>query len=293
MNNELNPRDIEQISAYLDGELNLKEKGRLEGRLKVEPELRRELRELGETRSMLRSLPRQRAPRNFTLSPAMVGARRKTGFDIFRLTPALSLSSVLATLLLALVLLGDYLTGGLRPVMQVAEAPAMESLAFTDVVEENDSLPPEGDAARIAESGPVDAIGTPTPDMAIKAAPGAEAVPPLGGMPDAELTEQPGVMALAPAPSDDSPTLNAPEMTPQSAAQTAAPAGMGGGPEIDSPDGITTQAESAAASEAEAAADTSVPPPGRLIWLVLEISLASVAVLSVLAFLFLRWKARL
>ena len=289
MNKELTPRDIEQISAYLDGELNLKDKARLEARLRVETDLRHGLHELGETRSMLRSLPRKRAPRNFTLTPAMVGARRKSGLDFFRLTPALSLSSVLATLLLALVLLGDYMTGGLRPTLQVAEAPALESLALTDGVEENYSLAPEGDTARIAESGPVDAFGTPTPDTAIKTAPSEEASPPVGGVPDEALTEQPGVMALAPPPGDASPTLSAPDLTQQSAAQTVAPAGMGAGPDVTNPDAASA---GMAASEAAQAADEPQTLPGRLSWLVLEIGLASVAVLSTLAFFFLRWKAR-
>jgi hypothetical protein len=289
MNKELTPREIEQISAYLDGELNQKEKARLDARLRVEPKLRRGLHELGETRSMLRSLPRKRAPRNFTLTPVMVGARRKSGFDFFRLTPALSLSSVLATLLLALVLLGDYMTGGLRPVLQVAEAPVQESMALTNVVEQYSYPAPAGDTARIAESGPVDSLSTPTPDTAIKTAPSEEAGAPVGGVPDEALTEQPGVMALAPPPEDVSPTLNPPELTQQSAAQTAAPPGMGVAPQVDSADGFGAGMESAAASEAQEASPT---PPGRLTWLVLEIGLASVAVLSTLVFFFLRWKAR-
>jgi negative regulator of sigma E activity len=82
---ELRERDLKQLSAYLDGELNPKESARLETRLKADPHLREALRDLDGTRKLLRSLPQVRPPRNFTLSPEMAGIQQRRSFyPIFR-----------------------------------------------------------------------------------------------------------------------------------------------------------------------------------------------------------------
>ena len=68
MKNQITSRDIERLSAYLDNQLDGKERARLEERLIADRELRRELQELEKTRLLLRELPRLRAPRNFVNS---------------------------------------------------------------------------------------------------------------------------------------------------------------------------------------------------------------------------------
>jgi hypothetical protein len=89
-------RDVEQLSAYLDGQLKLSEVARLESRLQSNPELASVLKDLRQARGILRQLPQRRAPRNFTLTPKMVGQKP----PLPRTYPAFRFASVLATLLL-------------------------------------------------------------------------------------------------------------------------------------------------------------------------------------------------
>ncbi len=70
-----NFRDIENLSAYIDGQLNAADAARLEARLKTDHELESALRDLSATRNILRKLPARKAPRNFTLTRQMVGLK--------------------------------------------------------------------------------------------------------------------------------------------------------------------------------------------------------------------------
>ena len=88
-------RDVEKLSAYLDGELKPSEVARLESRLLTEPELASILSELRQARGLLRRLPQRRAPRNFTLTPKMVGQKP----PLPRTYPVFRFATVLATLL--------------------------------------------------------------------------------------------------------------------------------------------------------------------------------------------------
>jgi len=88
-------RDVKQLSAYLDGQLTSSEITKLEARLQSDPEFASGLKDLHEARDTLRQLPQRRAPRNFTLTPEMVGLKppMPNTYPVFRL------ASVLATLL--------------------------------------------------------------------------------------------------------------------------------------------------------------------------------------------------
>ena len=68
-------RDIENLSAYIDGQLNAADAARLEARLKTDPELESALRDLSAARNILKKLPARKAPRNFTLTRQMVGLK--------------------------------------------------------------------------------------------------------------------------------------------------------------------------------------------------------------------------
>lgn len=135
MNNSLSPRDYEQLSAYLDGEISSKERSQLEARLREDRDLSQALLELRQTRTVLRSLPRLRAPRNYTLSPSMVGHRAPRRFTFPRLDLTLQWGAMVATLLLALVVLGDFVGRGAQmqnlaaSQSEVALAPEMDSMA--------------------------------------------------------------------------------------------------------------------------------------------------------------------
>ena len=94
MKKPLNSRDLESLSAFLDNELNTRERDRLEVRLQAEPTLAAELKRLRQTRNLLRNTPQFRAPRSFALTPEMVGQtggrRPDRWFTLARLTFALA-----------------------------------------------------------------------------------------------------------------------------------------------------------------------------------------------------------
>ena len=85
-----NFRDIEQLSAYLDGQLSPSDSARLESRISADPELASVLSDLRAARSILRKLPARKAPRNFTLTRKMVGLKPPLPrtFSFFRLSTA-------------------------------------------------------------------------------------------------------------------------------------------------------------------------------------------------------------
>lgn len=89
-------RDLELLSSYLDGQLSSSEATRLEARLRTEPDLRSVLQDLRGARTVLRQLPMRKAPRNFRLTPQMVGKNP----PLPRAYPVFRFASTLATLLL-------------------------------------------------------------------------------------------------------------------------------------------------------------------------------------------------
>lgn len=103
-------RDVEALSAYLDGRLSQAKQARLEARLQSDPALAALLEELRQTRTFLRRTPRRRAPRNFTLTSKMAGLRP----PVPRLVPVLSWASA-AAMLLFVFTLGTSLFGQLAP----------------------------------------------------------------------------------------------------------------------------------------------------------------------------------
>src|SRR5215208_7251226 len=91
----MNNRDLELLSSYLDGQLKPSDSARLEARLSADPNLRAVLDDLRASRGLLRQLPMRKAPRNFTLTPKMVGKNP----PLPRAYPAFRFVSALATLL--------------------------------------------------------------------------------------------------------------------------------------------------------------------------------------------------
>jgi anti-sigma factor RsiW len=95
-----NFREIEHLSAYLDGQLDTSELARIESRLNSDPELASILSDLRATRGILRKLPTRKAPRNFTLTRQMVGLKP----PLPRTYPVFRFATVFASLLLMLSL---------------------------------------------------------------------------------------------------------------------------------------------------------------------------------------------
>lgn len=106
-------RDPELLSAYLDGELTDREREDLEQRLAQETPLRTELEALRATVALVRDLPRLKAPRNFTLDPAVYGHRTPWWKRLFTLDNALQLSGALgAVASVVLITLGVLMSMG-------------------------------------------------------------------------------------------------------------------------------------------------------------------------------------
>jgi anti-sigma factor RsiW len=127
-------RELEMLSAYLDGELRPRKARRVEARLKVDPNLQRALRELQVVSQRMRALPQAKLPRSFILTPEMVGAlQRRTGYPYLRLATALAAFAFVATV--GIDLFSTTLSGAMpaRSMDQVmAEAPAAVELELAD-----------------------------------------------------------------------------------------------------------------------------------------------------------------
>ena len=113
MKNSISKRDWETISAYLDRQLSQREQARFESRLYNDHQLQAAFDDIRQTRQVLRSAPRLRAPRNFLLTPEIAG----NPVRIPRLAPVFGWASAVVSFLLILVLVGDFFTdGGFAPV---------------------------------------------------------------------------------------------------------------------------------------------------------------------------------
>ena len=155
-------RNLEAISAYLDGELTGNDRERIERLLQEDESLQNWYEELRRTRSLLRSTPILRAPRNFYLTPEMAGY--KAGPN--RAFPILRFASAFAALLLVLLFLGDlFVIPG--PVMAparsvlVAESVELEEEAAVMEAEVYPSQAPVAPAELLMQEAPVEGESAP------------------------------------------------------------------------------------------------------------------------------------
>ncbi len=149
-------RDVEQLSAYLDGQLKADEAARLTSRLAADPQLASVFEALRQSRAVLHHLPQRRAPRNFTLTPKMVGQKPPLprAYPFFRFSAALT--AVLLLFTFAINAIGSIPLGTMAPAPSygmggggggAAEEPmlAFEAPAATEA-------PPEARAPSAPES---------------------------------------------------------------------------------------------------------------------------------------------
>lgn len=170
----MNQRDVELLSAYLDGQLKPSDSARLESRLKSEPELVSVMDDLRAARNLLRRLPQRRAPRNFTLTPKMVGQNP----PLPRAYPLFRFATTIATLLLFFTFGLNFLApqlaaapvGGMggggdvdsfsQEAPAAAEAMATEAPAATEapfaLAPQPTEMPTLEEAARAAETAAAD-----------------------------------------------------------------------------------------------------------------------------------------
>jgi anti-sigma factor RsiW len=114
----LSPRDLETLSAFLDGQLDRSELRKVEAKLEQDAELKLALEQLQVTSAALSSLPEIRPPRNFALTEEMVGSRPRG-----RAYPFLQLSTALAGLAFVIVVGADLLQArGAAGTLLVSEA---------------------------------------------------------------------------------------------------------------------------------------------------------------------------
>ncbi|MCJ7825690.1 MAG: hypothetical protein MUP44_12385 [Anaerolineales bacterium] len=105
---QLPPRDLESISAYLDGELSARDLACLLRRLEREPGLKDALEELKSIVEQLESLPEASLPRSFTLTPDAAGIRSRP-----RAYPAFQFATALAAIVFVALVGLDAFTGQL------------------------------------------------------------------------------------------------------------------------------------------------------------------------------------
>jgi anti-sigma factor RsiW len=251
-------RDVEKLSAYLDGQLKPSEVARLEARLQTDPQLASILQDLRQTRSLLRQLPQRRAPRNFTLTPKMVGQKP----PLPRTYPVFRFATVLATLLLFFT----FATNFMAPRLVRTAAPY-----------------PYG----IGGGGGGDA----EPELQMQSAPEAQLAP--NGTP--QPAEEP---AAAPAMEEPatSEELATPEGIPQPAPTEMPPAANDSaraGPTAESYEKSGVQAVPTGENFAQQTAPVGTPErqPARPISPTIQIALAVIALLSGLVAIALRYSA--
>ena len=133
----LSDLDLELLSSYLDGVLSDSERRALEVRLTNEGDLRAELDELRQTVALIKSLPRANAPRNYTLTPEMVGLRLLPKRRVLPFTMTAAFSALSAAAAVVLLVVG-FAISGLDPTPTSDNNVAMlaqQSAASTESVE--------------------------------------------------------------------------------------------------------------------------------------------------------------
>lgn len=235
--------EVEQLSAYLDGQLALAERARVESHLQGCAACARELESLRRTVALVQALPRVPVPRAFTLSEAQVGIRQRRAQGAWSGGLLRGLGVATAFALVAVVAAVVLRQPAWAPSATVArEAPSAASLtqeaapaaapAIARAPEQPQALSVETATVEQAAAATV-AVETTAEQAA--AAPTMTAMPPAARMVIAPPTEMPSAKAAAPAPTataEQAMIALAPPAPEAAPALSAAAASQGGG---DSP----------------------------------------------------------
>jgi len=148
------PQDYDRLSAYLDNQLSLAEKAKLEARLNREPDLKATLEDLRMTVRALRALPVVKPPRHFTLTLAQARVSAPPRRVLF---PVLRLATALAALAFVVVVAGDFATNLAAPAAAPAPASVAEKSAPPTVAGETEAVVQQ--AAPVATQAPAESVG--------------------------------------------------------------------------------------------------------------------------------------
>lgn len=129
----LTQKQLNSLSAYLDDRLTPLEKQKVEELLQRNSAFKNAFEDMQYSRRLLRSLPRRRAPRNFTLSAAMANVPVRRNWA----APAMSFVSMAAVLALVVVFVSSTVLPNLgaaksAPVAESAALQAEAPMAVTD-----------------------------------------------------------------------------------------------------------------------------------------------------------------
>lgn len=263
-------QDYELLSGYIDNALPPDERQALEARLAAEPTLRAELESLRGTVALLRGMPVFKAPRDFTLTPAMV-ARPESALEIvpkrraqpFYLSPVFSAAAAAAAFLL--VALSTVLLNLDSPLRE--SAPAAVALQATVVSDQFQAFGTATMAAGDTMAGAAVALPTQTDDLEQESQDALPATVDPGAMmfsSEVASTALPEAgMLMAPAGAADAAQEEALTFTPEMAPLNfAAPAGTPPPPVDGIVTGNTADSAPATASVArEGDAGTATPAP--------------------------------
>jgi len=204
-----NFRDIETLSAYIDGQLNASDAARLETRLKTDPELASVMNDLRAARGILRKLPARKAPRNFTLTRQMVGLKppMPRTYPLFRL----------ATAFAAVLFLFSFTATTLAPMMNFSGMSAPAQYGYGGGCEGpcGGGADPAMEAAMATEAAPM----APEEALAQEAVPTMTSDPAAAEMAPLEATQDTARILETPSAKD-----SAPETADQAEVQQEAPA---------------------------------------------------------------------
>lgn len=268
-NRELTSRECrhvsDELSAYVDGRAEPKQKALIERHLAECAQCAAELEQLRCLVDAIRATPPVRSPRSFALSPEMVRERpRRSWLNIWSsLAPAVAGA---AALILAALFFVDYRlqTGG-----GLVGAGAPSAASAPQAARPADSAAPVGPAPLVAVTAPVFVTATPepvaepmlatqAPAAADSAAPSSEARSEFGSAPE------PSREVAPPAPSATvAPTLSA-DIAPPAAASLSAQASsaaeeVAASEEPAEPEEPALAAAGAAPAELESAGETPLP----------------------------------
>lgn len=106
----LSDRDYELISAFLDGEVDARQKKDIEGRLSRDTQFRSAYEQMSRTRQLMRSQPLLRAPRTYTLSSKAIAALQPTKRALLSFPALLQTASAFASVVFLILFGLNWLT---------------------------------------------------------------------------------------------------------------------------------------------------------------------------------------